>query len=167
MELAALSPTSSAADVKRPSCAIHLIPKSLQEQLPCSPHDVCLPSRTVTKGIGRSTTTPLRAAPPVAQQAETQRLALDAILDVEIARKGKFALANPLLSRPGRSLSKPSRTAAVKTGLVLPRIRRRYLQPPFFDRFGDHRTFISCATTEFFSTKKSPAAGRGSHEIVD
>lgn len=39
MELAEQSPTSSAADVNKLSCAIHPIPKSLQEQLPCSPHD--------------------------------------------------------------------------------------------------------------------------------
>src|SRR5208282_194601 len=36
MELAEQSPTSSAADVNKLSCAIHPIPKSLQEQLPCS-----------------------------------------------------------------------------------------------------------------------------------
>src|SRR4029077_10803481 len=40
IELAKQSPTSSAADVNKLSCAIHPIPKSLQEQLPCSPHDV-------------------------------------------------------------------------------------------------------------------------------
>jgi hypothetical protein len=39
MELAEQSPTSSAAEVNKRSCAIHSIPKSLQEQLPCSPHD--------------------------------------------------------------------------------------------------------------------------------
>jgi hypothetical protein len=39
MELAEQSPTSSAADVNKLSCAIHSIPKSPQEQLPCSPHD--------------------------------------------------------------------------------------------------------------------------------
>src|SRR5271163_4889791 len=39
MELAEQSPTSSAADVNKLNCAIHPIPKSLQEQLPCSPHD--------------------------------------------------------------------------------------------------------------------------------
>jgi hypothetical protein len=39
MELAEQSPTSSAADVNKLSCAIHPIPKSLQEQLPCPPHD--------------------------------------------------------------------------------------------------------------------------------
>src|SRR5580704_16076556 len=33
------SPTSSAADVNKLSSAIHPIPKSPQEQLPCSPHD--------------------------------------------------------------------------------------------------------------------------------
>jgi hypothetical protein len=38
MELAEQSPTSSAADVNKLSCAIP-IPKSPQEQLPCSPHD--------------------------------------------------------------------------------------------------------------------------------
>jgi retron-type reverse transcriptase len=39
MELAEQSPTSSAADVNKLGCAIHSIPKSPQEQLPCSPHD--------------------------------------------------------------------------------------------------------------------------------
>jgi hypothetical protein len=39
MELAEQSPTSGTADVNKLSCAIHPIPKSLQEQLPCSPHD--------------------------------------------------------------------------------------------------------------------------------
>ena len=39
MDLAEQSPTSSAADVNKLSCAVHPIPKSLQEQLPCSPHD--------------------------------------------------------------------------------------------------------------------------------
>jgi hypothetical protein len=39
MELAEQSPTSRAANVNKLNCAIHPIPKSLQEQLPCSPHD--------------------------------------------------------------------------------------------------------------------------------
>jgi hypothetical protein len=32
------------ADVNKLSCAIHSIPKSLQEQLPCSPHDAYVQS---------------------------------------------------------------------------------------------------------------------------
>jgi hypothetical protein len=39
MDLEEQSPTSSAVDVNKLSCAIHPIPKSLQEQLPCPPHD--------------------------------------------------------------------------------------------------------------------------------
>src|SRR5580704_1149741 len=45
MELADQSPTSSAADVNKLSGAIHPIPKSPQEQLPCSPHDAYYCSR--------------------------------------------------------------------------------------------------------------------------
>jgi hypothetical protein len=44
MDLAEQSPTSSAADVNKLSCAIHPIPKNLQEQLPCSPHDAYVES---------------------------------------------------------------------------------------------------------------------------
>jgi hypothetical protein len=42
MELAEQSPTSSAADVNKLSCAIHPIPKNLQEQLP-----LCLAKLTI------------------------------------------------------------------------------------------------------------------------
>jgi hypothetical protein len=54
MELAKQSPTSSAADVNKLSCAIHPIPKSLQEQLPCSPHDAYCRAHAPTPQSARS-----------------------------------------------------------------------------------------------------------------
>jgi hypothetical protein len=66
MELAEQSPTSSAADVNKLSCAIHPIPKSLQEQLPCSPHDA----------YGNQEVTQRDAPPLPAGQALARRLPL-------------------------------------------------------------------------------------------
>jgi hypothetical protein len=51
MELAEQSPTSSAADVNKLSCAIHSIPKSPQEQLPCSPHDAFVGGEVLRLGL--------------------------------------------------------------------------------------------------------------------